>query len=297
MKIYNTLTKQKEEFVPIEEGKVRMYVCGPTVYNYIHIGNARPMIMFDTVRRYFEYKGYEVNFVSNFTDVDDKIIKAAIAEGTDADTISCSLNLGLIADITITPDQMLFIPHEDMSNCIMLAPAKDFQFRTTENGIVTSADAGGFILTYGRPYECQALADNFRENGAELLMERKERINDLITEYNPVKSNLPDLDKALDWITITMDELITRQQGNGIYAGLPWFNEYWGRDMFISMPGACLVTGQFDIAKEILKDFVNALFDKGIVAVFLDFNEIGNVDDFLNLTKPSSFGFAILGNR
>lgn len=88
MKIYNTLTKQKEEFVPIEEGKVRMYVCGPTVYNYIHIGNARPMIVFDTVRRYFEYKGYEVNYVSNFTDVDDKIIKAAIEEGTDAQTIS-----------------------------------------------------------------------------------------------------------------------------------------------------------------------------------------------------------------
>lgn len=88
MKIYNTLSKQKEEFVPIEEGKVRMYVCGPTVYNFIHIGNARPMIMFDTVRRYFEYKGYEVNYVSNFTDVDDKIIKAAIEEGTDAETIS-----------------------------------------------------------------------------------------------------------------------------------------------------------------------------------------------------------------
>lgn len=88
MKIYNTLTRQKEEFVPIEEGKVRMYVCGPTVYNFIHIGNARPMIMFDTVRRYFEYKGYEVNYVSNFTDVDDKIIKAAMEEGTDAETIS-----------------------------------------------------------------------------------------------------------------------------------------------------------------------------------------------------------------
>ena len=79
MKIYNTLTKRKEEFVPIEEGKVRMYVCGPTVYNLIHIGNARPMIVFDTVRRYMEYKGYEVNYVSNFTDVDDKIIKAANA--------------------------------------------------------------------------------------------------------------------------------------------------------------------------------------------------------------------------
>ena len=82
MKLFNTLTRRKEEFVPLEEGKVRMYVCGPTVYNLIHIGNARPMIIFDTVRRYMEYKGYEVNYVSNFTDVDDKIIKKAIEETT-----------------------------------------------------------------------------------------------------------------------------------------------------------------------------------------------------------------------
>ncbi len=88
MKIFNTLSRQKEEFVPLEPGKVKMYVCGPTVYNFIHIGNARPMIVFDTVRRYFEYKGYEVNYVSNFTDVDDKIIKKAIEEGVDAETIS-----------------------------------------------------------------------------------------------------------------------------------------------------------------------------------------------------------------
>jgi cysteinyl-tRNA synthetase len=88
IKIYNTLTKRKEDFVPIEEGKVRMYVCGPTVYNLIHIGNARPMIVFDTARRYMEHKGYDVNYVSNFTDVDDKIIKKAIEEGVDADTIS-----------------------------------------------------------------------------------------------------------------------------------------------------------------------------------------------------------------
>ena len=82
------MTKKKEEFVPLEEGKVKMYVCGPTVYNFIHIGNARPMIVFDTVRRYFEYKGYDVNYVSNFTDVDDKIIKKAIEEGVTADEIS-----------------------------------------------------------------------------------------------------------------------------------------------------------------------------------------------------------------
>lgn len=88
MKIYNTLTRKKEEFQPIEEGKVRMYVCGPTVYNYIHIGNARPMIIFDTFRRYLEYKGYEVNYVSNFTDVDDKIIKEAIEEGITAEDVS-----------------------------------------------------------------------------------------------------------------------------------------------------------------------------------------------------------------
>ncbi len=88
MKIYNTLTKRKEEFVPLEEGKVKMYVCGPTVYNLIHIGNARPMIVFDTVRRYMEHKGYEVNYVSNFTDVDDKIIKKAAEEGVDSSVIS-----------------------------------------------------------------------------------------------------------------------------------------------------------------------------------------------------------------
>ena len=88
MKIFNTLSKSKQDFIPLEEGKVKMYVCGPTVYNYIHIGNARPMIVFDTVRRYFEYKGYDVNFVSNFTDVDDKIIKKAIEEGVSADEVS-----------------------------------------------------------------------------------------------------------------------------------------------------------------------------------------------------------------
>ena len=88
MKILNTLTRKKEEFKPINEGKVGIYVCGPTVYDYIHIGNARPMIVFDTLRRYLEYKGYDVNYVSNFTDVDDKIIKRANEEGVDASVIS-----------------------------------------------------------------------------------------------------------------------------------------------------------------------------------------------------------------
>ena len=88
MQIYNTKTKRTEEFHTLEPGKVRMYVCGPTVYNLIHIGNARPMIFFDTVRRYLMYKGYEVNFVSNFTDVDDKIIRKAMEEGVDSSVVS-----------------------------------------------------------------------------------------------------------------------------------------------------------------------------------------------------------------
>ncbi len=88
MRIFNTLTRTKQEFVPIEPGKVRIYACGPTVYNYIHIGNARPLCVFDVLRRYLEYRGYDVTFVQNFTDIDDKIIKKANEEGTDYKTVS-----------------------------------------------------------------------------------------------------------------------------------------------------------------------------------------------------------------
>lgn len=88
IQIFNSLTRQKEVFVPLEEGKVKMYVCGPTVYNYIHIGNARPVIVYDTVRRYLEYSGYDVKYVSNFTDVDDKLIKAANELGEEVPEIA-----------------------------------------------------------------------------------------------------------------------------------------------------------------------------------------------------------------
>ena len=118
MRIYNTLNARKEDLVPIEEGKIRMYVCGPTVYNLIHIGNARPMIVFDTFRRYLEYKGYDVTYVSNFTDVDDKIIKRSLEEGISAQEVAdkyiaeCrrdmeSLN---IRPATVAPQATLEIP-------------------------------------------------------------------------------------------------------------------------------------------------------------------------------------------
>ena len=178
------------------------------------------------------------NAVETFRMVDNLPI-ISIAIESDSDATSISLDSSLITDSYKDGDVEFFIPGEAPDKRIMLA----------------SDGAKGFVLTYGTEDECRALLEEFLSHGDELIQERKDRINSLVTEYNPVKTNLPDLDKALDWITITMDELITEQQGNGIYAGLPWFNEYWGRDMFISMPGACLVTGQFEVAKKILKDF------------------------------------------
>lgn len=179
------------------------------------------------------------NAVETFRMVDNLPI-IHIGLETDAEETSISLDHSLISDSHMDGNATYFIPAEAPDMRIMVSPDGE----------------KGFVLTYGTEEECRMLAEEFRQNGDRLFKERKDRINSLVTVYNPLKSNLPELDKSLAWITITMDELITEQQGNGIYAGLPWFNEYWGRDMFISMPGACLVTGQFDVAKQILKDFV-----------------------------------------
>ena len=111
------------------------------------------------------------------------------------------------------------------------------------------------FLIYGEKATADALAQRYAQQWEQLLAQRKQRINSIVDGTNRLRSNLPELDLSLAWITATMDQLITEQQGKGIYAGLPWFNEYWGRDMFIAMPGATLVTGQFDYTKEILKDF------------------------------------------
>ncbi len=140
MRIYNTLTKKKEEFIPLEEGKVKMYVCGPTVYNFIHIGNARPMIVFDTVRRYMEYKGYEVNYVSNFTDVDDKIIAKAVEEGVSADEISgryikeCKKDM---ADMNVKPATTHPLATQEIDGMIeMIQTLMDKGFAYEVNGTV-----------------------------------------------------------------------------------------------------------------------------------------------------------------
>ena len=172
-----------------------------------------------------------------------------------ADSVFCIPDLSHITDTKDSEYGLFLTPGESPDKRILLAPAMKKGFTRYGDGIKTGIGSEGFIMTYGTEEECIRLLEEFRSSGKKMKAERKDRINSLITEYNSIRTNLPELDKALDWITVTMDELITEQQGKGIYAGLPWFNEYWGRDMFISMPGACLVTGQFDIAKQILKDF------------------------------------------
>lgn len=140
MKLYNTLTKKKEEFIPLEEGKVKMYVCGPTVYNFIHIGNARPMIVFDTVRRYMESKGYDVNFVSNFTDVDDKIIAKAIEEGVSSEEISqryiaeCKKDM---ADMNVRPATTHPLATQEINGMLeMIQDLIDKEYAYAANGTV-----------------------------------------------------------------------------------------------------------------------------------------------------------------
>ena len=140
MKVYNTLTKKKETFIPLEEGKVRMYVCGPTVYNYIHIGNARPMIVFDTVRRYMEYKGMKVNYVPNFTDVDDKIIKKANEEGVSSEEIAnryikeCKKDM---ADLNVKPATVHPLATQEIDGMIaMISDLIEKGYAYEKNGTV-----------------------------------------------------------------------------------------------------------------------------------------------------------------
>ena len=172
--------------------------------------------------------------------------------------ISITLNRSLIDRDTSNADNMLVVrPKEMPETVIKVAPSRDCAAHVVADTMLTAkaAETDGFIIVHGTESQCDSLINAWRTNGAKMLEERVNRMTQLIVKNCPTTSNLPELDKALAWITLTMDELITEQQGKGIYAGLPWFNEYWGRDMFIAMPGATLVTGQFEYTADILRDF------------------------------------------
>jgi cysteinyl-tRNA synthetase len=144
IQIYNTLTRKKETFVPLEEGKVKMYVCGPTVYNYIHIGNARPAIVFDTVHRYLEYRGYDVEYVSNFTDVDDKLIRAANQLGEDVPTIANRFINAYFEDVTALGCQKADVHPRVMENMDIIV---DFIDQLVKKGFAYESEGDVYFRT------------------------------------------------------------------------------------------------------------------------------------------------------
>ncbi|PLS10274.1 cysteine--tRNA ligase [Neobacillus cucumis] len=144
IQIYNTLTRKKETFVPLEEGKVKMYVCGPTVYNYIHIGNARPAIVFDTVRRYLEYRGYDVKYVSNFTDVDDKLIRAANQLGEDVPTIANRFIEAYFEDVSALGCQKADVHPRVMENMDIII---DFISQLVKKGFAYESEGDVYFRT------------------------------------------------------------------------------------------------------------------------------------------------------
>lgn len=168
--------------------------------------------------------------------------------------IGIQLNTGLLASMKQGTDGLTYVPREAPGKEVKVVPFRPERIEYTDSVLWTPAAAGGFLIAYGTAAGCDSLIRDFRSAGELKLAARKERMEGIL-QRNPVRSNLDTLDEALAWLLLTTDELVTDQQGKGIYAGLPWFNEYWGRDMFISMPGAVLVNGQFETAKEILADF------------------------------------------
>lgn len=195
------------------------------------------------------------------------------------DSISITLNENLLKDAIKKENALYYTPIEDESKVLKIVTIQPQRVTFKGNTMKADKSSEGFLITCGTEIHCDSLITLFRRKGADLLSQRKERMNNLIQINNPLHTNLPELDKSLAWITLTMDQLVTEQQGKGIYAGLPWFNEYWGRDMFIAMPGATLVSGQFDYTKEILKDFAK-LQDRDSTS-----GTYGRIPNVANLSK------------
>lgn len=188
--------------------------------------------------------------------VDEHAIIAINMSDVKGDSIAIKLDATLVKNPRYDNDILWYTPVETPQFFLAVAPRVASHTTWSNNLLYAPAQAQGFILTYGTQQECNDNIALFRSQGDSLLAAREERMNNIIVKSNPIKSNLDSLDRAIAWLLLTTDQLVTHQQGYGIYAGLPWFNEYWGRDMFISMPGATLINGQFDVTRQILLDFI-----------------------------------------
>lgn len=195
------------------------------------------------------------NFTENFYMVDNRKVLYISMTDIKSDSVGIEISKVLVKD-PVFENNILYLKPKEANGIVALAPFKAVGCDVNQDKLFAPASCDGFIIAYGASTNmADSLINEFRNSSDIMLQARKERMNHQITEYTPLKSNNDTLDKALAWIVLTTDQLVTDQQGKGIYAGLPWFNEYWGRDMFISMPGATLVTGQFETSRDILKDF------------------------------------------
>lgn len=207
-----------------------------------------------TVYPHYLHRAYD-EAIEHFALVDNRAIISIALHNIKGDNIAIAVDTTLVTSPRYEEDILWYIPRETPDKWLAIAPRKAVETNFANNRLEASARAGGFLMAYGTAEECRDNILAFRSEGEEWLNARQERMNHLVMVANPMKSNLDSLDRAIAWLLLTTDELVTQQQGRGIYAGLPWFNEYWGRDMFISMPGATLINGEFEVTREILSDF------------------------------------------
>lgn len=205
------------------------------------------------------------NAVERFAMLDRYELLSISVSDVHGDTIAITVDNSLLKDAVAGQGFVRCTPVNAPDSVIKIVPMKDTPAVSEGYRLSAPVAAGGFLIAYGTEEHCDSLIALYRSAGDSLLAQRRQRMNEVLAD-TPLHTNLDELDRSLAWLTLTTDELVTEQQGHGIYAGLPWFNEYWGRDMFISMPGATLVTGQFAIAKDILRDFA-ALQDRDTSSV------------------------------
>lgn len=190
-----------------------------------------------------------------FAMIDNCRILSIALNNINGNNIAIEIDTTLVTAPHHEQNILWFTPRETPQQYIAVAPRNEAETQYIDMRLQAPASAQGFVIAYGSKDECLQNIDAFRTHSKEWLDARKERMNNLVMISNPMKSNIDSLDHAIAWLLLTTDQLVTNQQGRGIYAGLPWFNEYWGRDMFISMPGATLINGEFDVTRNILSDF------------------------------------------
>lgn len=228
------------------------------LYDYALFINKKVLNRKNCTAKVFPHKleRYYKNCVEELFLFDDKPILCIKINTKERNEIGIKILSNLDTLIEVNSNGFLFKPKESEEGLILLSPINEGKFFTNNDILNTNSSSKGFVFIFGKDKsEINFLLNDFRKNHVRWLSERESRMSKLISETNYFKCDNEIIEKGVKWLILTTDQLIMNQLGWGIYAGLPWFNDYWGRDLFIAFPGACLVTGQFEVAKKILLSF------------------------------------------